>query len=110
MGGTNATWHSVMDTCGCRDRTGGPYWDYFDVDKRIQSFKGSPLHHKARSMGEAGFYWQGEGTLCFYCQGGLKEWEEGDDPWYEHAKYFPRCAFVHMFKGEAFIRDVHTPR
>ena len=27
---------------------------------------------------------------CFCCDGGLRCWESGDDPWVEHAKWFPR--------------------
>ena len=27
---------------------------------------------------------------CFSCAGCLGNWEEGDDPWKEHAKWFPK--------------------
>lgn len=27
---------------------------------------------------------------CFFCYGGLQSWEQGDDPWTEHARWFPR--------------------
>lgn len=27
---------------------------------------------------------------CFFCYGGLQSWKRGDDPWTEHAKWFPR--------------------
>ena len=27
---------------------------------------------------------------CFCCDGGLRCWESEDDPWVEHAKWFPR--------------------
>ena len=27
---------------------------------------------------------------CFSCRGYLHEWEEGDDPLEEHAKFFPK--------------------
>lgn len=26
---------------------------------------------------------------CFSCGGCLGNWEDGDDPWREHAKWFP---------------------
>lgn len=32
----------------------------------------------------------GDNVKCFYCDGGLRNWEPGDDPWQEHAKWFPR--------------------
>lgn len=37
----------------------------------------------------AGFFHQGPGdkVRCFWCDGALELWNEGDDPWREHAKY-----------------------
>ena len=26
---------------------------------------------------------------CWYCNGGLQNWERNDIPWEEHAKWFP---------------------
>ncbi|KAG8430388.1 hypothetical protein GDO86_017899 [Hymenochirus boettgeri] len=43
---------------------------------------------------------------CFHCDGGLRNWELGDDPWVEHAKWFPMCDFLLESKGEAFIHQV----
>lgn len=31
-----------------------------------------------------------DNVRCFHCDGGLRNWELGDDPWMEHAKWFPR--------------------
>lgn len=28
-------------------------------------------------------------TKCFYCNGGLQNWDYNDEPWTEHAKWFP---------------------
>lgn len=28
-------------------------------------------------------------VVCFCCNGGLAVWQPEDDPWEEHAKYFP---------------------
>jgi hypothetical protein len=36
----------------------------------------------------------------------LTVWEAGDDPWVEHARWFPQCAFVKQNKGEKFIQTV----
>jgi len=27
---------------------------------------------------------------CWYCNGGLQNWERNDVPWEEHAKWFPK--------------------
>lgn len=42
---------------------------------------------------------------CFYCGGGLRSWEPGEQPWFEHARLFPKCAFVRNYKGKQFIDD-----
>ena len=48
----------------------------------------------------------GDNVKCFYCDGGLRNWEPGDDPWVEHARWFPRCSFVRTVKGDQFIRSI----
>ena len=29
--------------------------------------------------------------------------EAGDEPWVEHARWFPRCAFLRQNKGDQFV-------
>jgi len=41
---------------------------------------------------------------CFYCGGGLRNWNHTDEPWIEHAKWFPRCAFVILNRGYNYVR------
>ncbi|XP_061437328.1 baculoviral IAP repeat-containing protein 7-like [Lethenteron reissneri] len=62
----------------------------------------------AHSLAIAGFYYTGDGdnVKCFHCDGGLRSWERGDNPWYEHGKWFPRCAFLLQQKGEAFVNEI----
>ncbi|EPY79957.1 baculoviral IAP repeat-containing protein 2 isoform 1 [Camelus ferus] len=67
----------------------------------------------------AGFYYVGrnDDVKCFCCDGGLRCWESGDDPWVEHAKWFPRdvCLInivVHFGPGESSSEDavmMNTP-
>ncbi|KAH3733871.1 baculoviral IAP repeat-containing protein 3-like [Dreissena polymorpha] len=40
---------------------------------------------------------------CFACDGGLRKWEPGDDPWIEHCRWFPACPYARDIKGEEFI-------
>ncbi|CAC5368147.1 BIRC7_8 [Mytilus coruscus] len=56
----------------------------------------------------AGFFYTGteDHCRCFFCGGGLRRWEEGDLPWTEHARWYPKCPFVIQCKGEKFIEDV----
>uniref|UniRef100_A0A8C3MES6 RING-type E3 ubiquitin transferase n=1 Tax=Geospiza parvula TaxID=87175 RepID=A0A8C3MES6_GEOPR len=35
---------------------------------------------------------RGDVVRCFYCDGGVRSWSLGDDPWREHAKWYPEMA------------------
>ncbi|KAG8229321.1 hypothetical protein J437_LFUL007129 [Ladona fulva] len=48
----------------------------------------------------------GDQTICFHCGGGLKDWEDDDVPWVEHAKWFSKCHFLNLVKGKEFISDI----
>ncbi|XP_033741408.1 baculoviral IAP repeat-containing protein 7-like isoform X2 [Pecten maximus] len=79
--------------------------------KRAESFQnGWPayLNQTPYEMSSAGFFYSGNGDYCrcFYCGGGLRNWEPGDDPWVEHARWFPQCLYVKQNKGERFVRLV----
>ncbi len=43
--------------------------------------------------------------MCFSCKGGLKDWVKNDDPWLEHAVWYPCCQFLLDEKGENFISE-----
>lgn len=45
---------------------------------------------------------------CFFCDGGLRNWEREDDPWHEHARWFPSCKYVRQVKGDSFVEEVLT--
>jgi hypothetical protein len=59
-------------------------------------------------LAEAGFAYLGvlDHVKCFYCDGGLRNWESGDEPWLEHARWFPNCSFLILNKGETFVNNV----
>ncbi|KAJ8016076.1 hypothetical protein DPEC_G00003400 [Dallia pectoralis] len=66
-------------------------------------------------LARAGFFYTGYGdnVKCFFCDGGLRNWEPGDDPWQEHAKWFPRCDFLVQTRGRDYvsnIQDTHFHR
>ena len=48
---------------------------------------------------------------CFYCGGGLRDWEQGDNPWEEHARWHPSCGLVlnHFKVGLTNYVTVETP-
>jgi len=43
---------------------------------------------------------------CFYCNGGLQNWRQNDDPWEEHAKWYPTCEFLLQQRGPEFVHSV----
>jgi hypothetical protein len=47
-----------------------------------------------------------DATRCFHCGGCLISWEPSDDPWVEHAKWFPHCRHVMLVRGKDFIDRV----
>nr|XP_033819493.1 baculoviral IAP repeat-containing protein 7 isoform X2 [Geotrypetes seraphini] len=53
----------------------------------------------------AGFFYVGHSdqVKCFYCDGELGSWVQGDDPWWGHAKWFPSCEFLLQSQGRGFI-------
>lgn len=89
----------------------GPHnQDKITYESRLATFHNWPRSMKQRpaDLAEAGFYYTGAGdqTLCFYCGGGLKDWEENDDPWEQHGLWFSKCVFVNLKKGKDFIEEV----
>ncbi|KAK6993405.1 baculoviral IAP repeat-containing protein 7 [Biomphalaria glabrata] len=43
---------------------------------------------------------------CFYCGGGLRNWGDEDDVWVEHARWFPKCAYIRQQMGQVFVDTV----
>lgn len=79
--------------------------------KRIQSFLGhwnKNLTQTPEMLAEAGMHYAGYGDCarCFFCGGGLKNWEAPDNPWVEHARWFPKCTYLRMCKGPMFVEIV----
>uniref|UniRef100_A0A3Q4B4A0 E3 ubiquitin-protein ligase XIAP n=1 Tax=Mola mola TaxID=94237 RepID=A0A3Q4B4A0_MOLML len=67
-------------------------------EARLNSFISWPPTVPIRpgDLAQAGLYYLGtdDRVQCFCCNGILAYWEEGDDPWEEHAKHFPSCFFI----------------
>ncbi|KAK3109120.1 hypothetical protein FSP39_023454 [Pinctada imbricata] len=63
---------------------------------------------KPTELARAGFFYAGYGDFvrCFFCAGGLRDWEPHDDPWVEHAHWFPKCVFLLQNKGKSYVEKV----
>lgn len=83
---------------------------YSTINNRLATFKNWPrfLTQTPDELSKAGFYYTGCGDMvkCYYCDGGLKDWEQGDIPWEQHACWFPRCFHVLLVKGEDYIQKI----
>ncbi|KAI8421763.1 hypothetical protein MSG28_009727 [Choristoneura fumiferana] len=83
---------------------------YASESARLRTFKDWPksMRQKPEELAEAGFYYTGHSdkTKCFYCDGGLKDWESHDIPWEQHARWFDRCAYVQLVKGRDYVQKV----
>nr|AAM76110.1 inhibitor of apoptosis protein-like protein [Boltenia villosa] len=88
-----------------------------DDRKRLQTFSNWPNRIKAtpQEIAEAGFYYLGERDRCkcFYCNGGLQNWDKYDDPWMEHAKWFPKSTTSrspYSSPSDGLYRKTRSPR
>ncbi|XP_015674048.1 baculoviral IAP repeat-containing protein 1 [Protobothrops mucrosquamatus] len=83
---------------------------YKEMESRLESFTNWPFYCKdiqPALLTNAGFYFTGikDTVQCFACSGCLGNWEEGDDPWKEHAKWFPECEFLQREKSGDEIKQ-----
>ncbi|KAH9510061.1 hypothetical protein Btru_043406 [Bulinus truncatus] len=84
--------------------------EYALRSERLKTFSSWPRGHHIQSsvLADAGFYYAGYGDCarCFYCGGGLRNWEDDDDVWVEHARWFARCSFIRQRLGQIFVDTV----
>ena len=79
-----------------------------NYDSRLATFRtwfyAITLPHP-EEFAAAGFFYMGESDRmrCWNCDGGLQDWKTEDNPWFEHAKWFPLCEFILQKKGVDFV-------
>ena len=81
-----------------------------DIEKRLETFRGWPyLFTTPNALAAAGMYYQKkrDKVKCYYCGGGLQNWKPEDDPWEEHAKYFPHCENLLQQKGLSYVYTIN---
>ncbi|XP_052088502.1 uncharacterized protein LOC127725513 isoform X2 [Mytilus californianus] len=81
-----------------------------DVLSRLATFDGwrDDIEQTPEDLADAGFFSTGEDDIvrCHYCDGGLRNWESGDVPWEEHARWFPHCKYLIKMKGMQYIGSI----
>lgn len=98
---------SSQESIGIIQHSGPAHPKYSTPEARLRTFRDWPpaLKQQPKQLAEAGFYYIGlsDQAKCFYCDGGLRNWQPEDDPWTEHSRWFSKCGFVRLVKGDEFI-------
>lgn len=85
---------------------------FMTYSARLRSYQTWPTSMKITPhvLSVAGFFYfkSGDQTICHHCGGGLKDWQDNDDPWIEHAKWFPKCSYLLAVKGKRFVEQFNT--
>ena len=121
-GGPNAKWNRLRFELRPKTQTNSPpnknnhdipvhirpnYPQYAVLEDRLSTFRNwlPTSKQKPIPLARAGFCYIGisDQVRCFYCGGELKEWQSKDNPWVEHARWFPKCIFLRTVKGDNFI-------
>ena len=102
------------ESMGILKHSGPLHPQYATLEARLRTFREWPpaLRQQPKDLAEAGFYYIGlsDQVKCFYCDGGLRNWQSEDEPWKEHARWFDKCVFVRLVKGDEYIKDCVTER
>lgn len=92
------------------------YPQYSQLKQRLDSYPKRQSHSyifcAKKELSEAGFFHTGreDETICYYCGGGLKDWIDTDGPWEEHARWFGRCPYVIINKGQCFVDEYYNKK
>ena len=83
------------------------YADQLETFTESINWPGARIKATCREFADAGFYYLGDRdrVKCFYCNGGLKNWEPTDDPFQEHAKWYPLCEYILKKRGVEFVKN-----
>ncbi|NWY55728.1 BIR7B protein, partial [Chionis minor] len=86
------------------------YPEMVTEEMRLTTFRTWPQYTDMHpeQLARAGFFYTGQDDVvrCFYCDGGVRNWSYGDDPWREHAKWYPGCEFLLQSRGREFVSSV----
>lgn len=115
QGGLNAVLQGSLNISPQRPTLNKPDHPEFAVEaKRLESYADWPktMRQKPQELSDAGFFYTGKGdkVCCFSCGGGLKDWEEKDDPWEQHGMWYGKCEYLKLLKGQDFIDKMSSKK
>ncbi|NWU91475.1 BIR7B protein, partial [Upupa epops] len=88
------------------------YPEMVTEEMRLFTFQNWPRYTDTNpeQLARAGLFYTGQGDFvrCFHCGGGMMNWLLGDDPWREHAKWYPDCEFLLQSRGREFVNSVRA--
>lgn len=78
---------------------------------RFRSFDGwskKKMKPEPKQLSDAGFFYtqKDDRVICFCCGGGLRDWDEKDDPWEQHALWYSKCDYLRLVKCSKYIEAV----
>lgn len=86
------------------------FCEFYILKARLCSFHDWPktLKQTPEQLSDAGFFYtqKCDRVICFCCGLGLKQWEDNDDPWEQHALYNAKCAYLLLIKGSEYIASI----
>lgn len=84
--------------------------NYAQYQARLDTYKDWPatLSQQPVDLAKAGFYYFGikDMVKCFFCNGGLKNWDHNDDPFQDHVRWFPKCQFIRQLMGHEYVEQI----
>ena len=109
-----APYGASPESIGIMKHAGPLHPQYAALEARLRTFREWPpaLRQQPKQLAEAEFYYIGlsDQVKCFYCDGGLRNWQSEDEPWVEHARWFSRCVFIRLVvKHQQSIRTPNPP-
>lgn len=109
IGMTN--WSASVPMSTMQSSTHGPEHPEFALESaRLRSFEDWPktMKQKPQQLSDAGFFYtmKGDRVKCFSCGGGLRDWDEMDVPWEQHARWFGQCEYLLLVKGQEYVDEI----
>ena len=83
---------------------------YASEQSRLTTFKTWPACNtiQPESLAASGLVYTGTGdsVRCFWCNGGLRNWEVGENADIEHARWYSKCGYIRLKMGDEFVERV----